>query len=324
MKSVKSVISISEISDFSEINVSKFKNTKYQYFIMFKCNHCSYQVDYKQNLTRHEKSKHRNNIPPTIVSVCENVEPASGNNQSNVAPTTQYGMEPTSHYESISAEIYPCEDTPKVSTAIDVDMQHGLGIARAQDNQSVPIEGYNNIINETYKWKDAYEGQNQVNIMKDNAIKIRDMHLLKSNEKIAAMGKDMGKLIHKYENLKTRKLNKRDNKNDQRGYGMEDDSSEYGHGDTDEESVDDSEQSEQNTDNEMEDDSGEYGHGDTEEESVDDSEQSEDKTDNERNTRGPTSVTYGAPYYEIRTGAGIGGLLRARYRWGIGGLIKGC
>merc|ERR1712120_114715 len=103
-----------------------------------------------------------------------------------------------------------------------------------------------------------------------------DMHLLKSNnkllseitrnqdnnEKISAMGKDMGKLIHKYENLKKKKLNKRDNKNDQRGYGMEDDSSEYGHGDTDEESVDDSEQS-------------------------------EDK--NKINTKGPTCVTYGAP-----------------------------
>ena len=96
------------------------------------------------------------------------------------------------------------------------------------------------------------------------------MHLIKSNnkllseinknkdnnEKISAMGKDMGRIINKYEILKKRKLNKRDNKNEQRGYGMEDDSSEYGHGHTNEESVDDSEQSEQNTDNEMEDDSG--------------------------------------------------------------------
>ena len=128
---------------------------------------------------------------------------------------------------------------------------------------------------------------------------------------------------------------------------MEGDSNEYGHGDTDEESVDDSEQSEQNTDNEMEDDSGEYGHGDTEEESVDDSEQSEDMSDNEINNRAPTSVfklintatypsrilkkdgnevefTYGAAYYEFQTGAGIGGLLRARYRRGIGGLLNGC
>ena len=180
--------------------------------MIHQCEYCVYKTPLKANLRRHIKNKHVNEaigVDGGTVFV--------GNNQSNVAPTTQYGMEPTSHYESISAEIYPCEDTPKVSTAIDVDMQHGLGIARAQDNQSVPIEGYNNIINETYKWKDAYEGQNQVNIMKDNAIKIRDMHLLKSNEKIAAMGKDMGRIINKYEILKKRKLNKRDNKNDQRG-----------------------------------------------------------------------------------------------------------
>merc|ERR1712215_422477 len=120
------------------------------------------------------------------------------------------------------------------------------------------------------------------------------MHLLKSNnkllseinknkenyEKIAAMGKDMTRIINKYENLKKRKLNKRDNKNDQRGYGMEDDSSEYGHGDTDEESVDDSEQSVDMNDNEK----------------------NTRGPPSEINARGPTSVTYGAPYFEIRSG----------------------
>merc|ERR1711895_262672 len=112
-----------------------------------------------------------------------------------------------------------------------------------------------------------------------------------------------------------------------------------GHGDTDEETVDDSEQNtgdemdeddgsddtEQNTGDEMDEDGGsEYGQRDTDEESVDAYEQSADMKDNAIKIRGPTTVTYGAPYYEIRTGAGIGGLLRARYRTGIGGLIKGC
>ena len=143
--------------------------------MQYDCNHCEYSTTRKFNFERHEKShtqsKHENIQAPNTVFV--------GNNQSNVAPTTQYGIEPTSHYESISAEIYPCEDTPKVSTAIDVDMQHGLGIVGAQDNQTVSLQEHKNIIEETYKWKDAYEGQNQVNIMKDNAIKIRDIHLLK-------------------------------------------------------------------------------------------------------------------------------------------------
>ena len=296
------------------------------------CKYCVYKTPLKANLRRHIKNKHVNEaigVDGGTVFV--------GNNQSNVAVG----------YDAASSSTG--EDTPKVSSAMHVDMQHGLGTGGAQDKQTVSIEGYTNIINETYKWQDAYEDQKQVNIMKDNAIKIRDIHILKlnnkllsetnknkdNNEKVSAMGKDMGRIINKYEILKKKKLNKRDNKNDQRGYGMEDDSSEYGHGDTDEESVDDTEQ---NTGDEMdEDDGSEYGHGDTDEESVDDSEQSEDKTDNERNTRGPTSVTYGAPYYErntrgptsvtygapyyeIRTGAGIGGLLRARYRRGIGGL----
>ena len=140
---------------------------------MFKCNHCVFQGDYKQNLKRHMKNMHEKNTPTT-----------------------------------------KDEDTPKAEAVMHVDMQHGLGIGGAQDNQTVSIQGYNNIIEETYKWKDAYEGQKQGNIMKDNAIKIRDMHLLKSNEKIAAMGKDMGRIINKYEILKKKKLNKRDNKND--------------------------------------------------------------------------------------------------------------
>ena len=69
--------------------------------------------------------------------------------------------------------------------------------------------------------------------MKDNAVKIRDIHLFKlnnkllseisknkdNNDKISAMGKDMGMLINKYEILKKKKSNKRDNKNDQRPSG---------------------------------------------------------------------------------------------------------
>ena len=122
--------------------------------MQYDCKQCEYITTRKFNFERHEKShtqsKHENIQAPNTVFV--------GNNKSNVAPTTQYGIEPTSHYESISAEIYPCEDTPKVSTAIDVDMQHGLGIVGAQDNQTVSLQEHKNIVEETYKWKDAYEG----------------------------------------------------------------------------------------------------------------------------------------------------------------------
>ena len=62
--------------------------------------------------------------------------------------------------------------------------QHVLGTGKAQDNQTVSIQEYNNIVEETYKWKDAYEGKKQANIMKDNAVKIRDIQLLKLNNKL--------------------------------------------------------------------------------------------------------------------------------------------
>ena len=155
--------------------------------------YCVYKTPLKANLRRHIKNKHVNEaigVDGGTVFV--------GNNQSNVAVG---------------------EDTPKVSTAMHVDMQHGLGIGGVQDNQTVSIQEYNNIIDETYKWKDAYEKQMHVNIVKDNAVKIRDIQLLKLNNKlltetnknkelvldnnvketkVSAMGKDMGILVSKY------------------------------------------------------------------------------------------------------------------------------
>ena len=297
---------------------------------MFKCNQCAFQGDYKQNLKRHMKNMHEKNTPTT-----------------------------------------KDEDTPKALTAMHVGIQHGLGTGEAQDNQTVSIQEYNNIIDETYKWKDAYEKQMHVNIVKDNAVKIRDIQLLKLNnklltetnknkelvlnndDKVSAMGKDMRMLINKYKILKKKKSNTSDNKNGQMGYGMEDDSSEYGYGDTDEETVDDSEHSnteefDGKVDYDMDSENGDVVDSEvTDDESMDASEQSEDMNDDEINNRAPDSVfksintptypssilekdgnevefTYGAAYYEFRTGSGIGGILRARYRRGIGGLLNGC
>ena len=191
----------------------------------------------------------------------------------------------------------------------------------------------------------------------------------------------MRMLINKYKILKKKKSNTSDNKNGQMGYGMEDDSSEYGYGDTDEETVDDSEHSnteefDGKVDYDMDSENGDIVDSEgSDEESMDDSEQSEDmnddeEMDNEIVNRAPTSIfksintptypsrilkkgtrapnkvyvyedgrdrcsgvdvngneaefTYGTRYYEFPTGAGIGGLLRARYSRGIGGLLKGC
>ena len=42
--------------------------------------------------------------------------------------------------------------------------QHVLGTGNAQDNQTVSIQEYNKIIEETYKWKDAYERNQEFRI----------------------------------------------------------------------------------------------------------------------------------------------------------------
>ena len=80
----------------------------------YNCSHCNYGSDRKWTIKDHERRVH-NNINVT--------------NQSNEAPTTQYGIQPISHYESTSAEVYP----PNIVT----------------------MGEYNNVIGETYKWKDA-------------------------------------------------------------------------------------------------------------------------------------------------------------------------
>ena len=92
---------------------------------MYQCEFCTLQTKRKHNLEIHmlrKHKKHGNNITPTIVS---------GNNQSNGAPTTQYSIQPTSHYESTSAEIYP--------------------------PNTVTMEEHNNVVEIANGWKNACE-----------------------------------------------------------------------------------------------------------------------------------------------------------------------
>ena len=89
------------------------------------CNYCSYTSTRTYNLKVHIRNKHENNNngvesirAPVTMSIGENVEPAPttvfvGNNQSNVAVGVDTASSSTS------------EDTPKVSSAMYVDMQHG-------------------------------------------------------------------------------------------------------------------------------------------------------------------------------------------------------
>ena len=97
---------------------------------MFKCNQCPFQGDYKQNLTRHMRNIHGNNIAPTTVSV--------GYDTARI-PTHQPGSgiqrnEPTLHCESGPAEIY-------------------------QPN-TVSVEDYTKATESAHGWKNAYENLN--------------------------------------------------------------------------------------------------------------------------------------------------------------------
>ena len=107
--------------------------------------------------------------------------------------------------------------------------------------------------------------------------------ITKKENKVGAMAIDMRNLITKFEILKKKKENGRNNKNGQSGMGVEYEDTESEHGDTDEESMDDSEQSEQNTDDEMDEDEvdSKVGYDSSDEESMEDSEQSEDMNDDE-------------------------------------------
>ena len=79
---------------------------------MYECNHCNYKSTRMWCINRHALNKHgknnngvESNRAPVTMSIGENVEPApttvfGEGNQSNGAPTTQYGIQPTSHYES--------------------------------------------------------------------------------------------------------------------------------------------------------------------------------------------------------------------------------
>ena len=98
---------------------------------MFKCNQCTFQGDYKQNLKRHERHMHGNNknemynnSAPNIASIPNNAHPNSGNIITN---------EPTLQCESGPSQVY----NSSVKT--------------------VSIEDYNKANESAHGWKSAYD-----------------------------------------------------------------------------------------------------------------------------------------------------------------------
>ena len=116
----------------------------------YSCSNCSYQSDL-WSVKRHMLRKHKgcdtasineasltyndNGVPNTVfIGEDGGHAPTTvfvGNNQSNLAPTTQYEVQPRSHYESTSPEIYP--------------------------PNTVTMEEHNNIVEIANGWKTACE-----------------------------------------------------------------------------------------------------------------------------------------------------------------------
>ena len=178
------------------------------------CNVCDYKTNRKYDRDKHVTRMHGSNVQ-------QNVSQASSNIQNY--RNSHYGTEQNTHV--------PTENFGRA-----LNMQHGTGVVRERGDQA-----FNEVVDIAHRWKNACEKLQEKQLVKDNAINIRDVHLQNQNiklqeefvknnnlhgeyhntlkkiqdlellneeickefdDKIAAMGKDMGKVIRKNKHLK--------------------------------------------------------------------------------------------------------------------------
>ena len=201
--------------------------------MLHNCTYCDYSTTVKPNLSRHIKNKHEhnknemeNNRAPVTMSIGESVE-----------------LQPTSVFVGDDTLKEPLTEIKEQSTQIEIKEQStqiGLGSV-VNSTTHIPIEKYNEDCNKVIRIAHGWKQQCAV---KDNAIRVRDNFLTgnnsklqdeitknkilieqnrnimeennelvlekenlieEGNNKVSAMGQDMGKLINKYENLKIEK-----------------------------------------------------------------------------------------------------------------------
>ena len=139
---------------------------------MFKCNQCTFQGDYKQNLKRHERHMHGNNknemynnSAPNIASIPNNAHPNSGNIITN-EPTLQCESGPSQVYNS-SVKTVSIEDYNKANESAhgwksaydNLYNQTGSGIFTQGDIDEVHKHGVEAI----KKWEIALEKEKENN-----------------------------------------------------------------------------------------------------------------------------------------------------------------
>ena len=166
---------------------------------MYQCGYCIFKSKRKYNLKIHEERNHINltNHATPKMSVQQNVNQASSNiqNQHN----SQYGTGENTHYNE--------------------DYNNVVGIANEwkkeceiKDNairtRDVFLTANNSKLQDEYVKNKILIEQNQNIMEKNNQLELEKESLVEDgNNKVSAMGQDMGKLIHKYENLKIEKKN---------------------------------------------------------------------------------------------------------------------
>ena len=162
---------------------------------MFQCSYCNYESIYKYNVQRHEhvhnKNSTQNNIAPTTISVDSNVNNLSNQTQSG------FGSVVTS------------------STHIPIEKHNEVvGIAHGWKRE---CEIKDNGIHARNEFLTANNSKLQVEHMRNKMLDVENERLQEENKnlelekealiedgnnKVSAMGQDMGNLIHKYKNLK--------------------------------------------------------------------------------------------------------------------------
>ena len=126
--------------------------------MQYVCKQCEYSTTRKFNLERHE-NVHKN------VSV--------GYHTPTVTNTLHLGED-----GARALNMQHGSGVVGVDVGRALNIQHGTGVVREQGNQA-----FNEVVDIAHRWKNACEKLQEKQLVKDNAINIRDVHLQNQNIK---------------------------------------------------------------------------------------------------------------------------------------------
>ena len=163
---------------------------------MFQCEYCNYASIHNHNVTKHVKRMHANNLlnqtqsgfGSVVTSVGDNDPPTTINAHSNTVPIEDYN------------NVLGIAHGWKKECDIKDNGIHARNEFLSANNRKLQDEYVKNKI---------LIEQNQNIMEKNNQLELEKESLVEDgNNKVSAMGQDMGNLIHKYKNLKIKKKKK--------------------------------------------------------------------------------------------------------------------